>query len=126
MDTRVVEGHFETGKHSKNASDSFHVAQLSPKESDLWDQLIKGLSPARLLRHPLFWSVERTKCFVLDVANSRNDLTKEKLIPEISNETIPKADSQESDRLSSTSLPRLVENWITTLERSDFNGIMER
>ena len=47
---------------------------LSPGEMNCLERFYYGASPKKLLNHPVFWTVDRRKCFVLDLANSRTDL----------------------------------------------------
>ena len=47
---------------------------LLGSELDFWKRFCSGTSPKRLLRHPAVWSVDRVKCFILDIADARFDL----------------------------------------------------
>ena len=56
---------------------------LSQLDRDLLKHFYAGTSPNSLPRHPLFWSVDRAKWFILDLAGSRRCLRKNtaKLLP---------------------------------------------
>ena len=47
---------------------------LSEADIDFWERFDNGISPMRLQRHPASWSLDRAKCFILDVADARFDL----------------------------------------------------
>ena len=46
------------------------------KHLNFLDYFSEGVSPKKLLRHPVFWTVDRCKCFLTDLAGSRVDLKK--------------------------------------------------
>ena len=60
-------------KNQKATLDLFHFSTLSGGERDLLGHFFKGVSPKSLFNHPVFWTVDRCKCFILDLANSRFD-----------------------------------------------------
>ena len=56
----------------------FHFSGMSRCENDFLDSFFRGMSPKKLLGHPVFWTAEKRKCFILDVADSRDFLRQKK------------------------------------------------
>ena len=64
------------------------MEQLDEHGSNLWESFSEGLSPKRLLRHPVFWSLDRMKCFMMDLADARNTLGARTKFPKLSGDWV--------------------------------------
>ena len=63
----------------EDTGDLFLFSGMSRCENDFLDSFFRGMSPKKLLSHPVFWTTEKRKCFILDVADSR-DFYSEKIV----------------------------------------------
>ena len=81
---------------------AFDAEKLKGLELDLWECFSTGLSPQRLSRHPVFWSLDRMKCFVLDLADSRQELR------------------------TKAGYPKLSENWLRFVKESPLDGFLAK
>lgn len=82
--------------------EAFDETGLGEHGADLWEFFSKGMSPMRLLCHPVFWSLHKKKCFVMDLADARQVLK------------------------SKSELPKPSEDWIKFARGSPLHGFLER
>jgi hypothetical protein len=108
----------ELANAQKDTAASFCAEGMPRKVLDLWMCFAEGISPDKLLRHPVFWKEERSKCFILDVADSRFDLVSEAPPPGFSRLTRLKPNARRLRELLPKLLPKPLSNWITTMEKS--------
>ena len=87
---------------------------LLGSERDFWRRFRSGTSPKRLLRHPAVWSIDRAKCFILDIADARFDLQIEGPNSRVSQEDVSKS-PLESSNDPFEALP----NWIGFMETEE-------
>ena len=85
----------------ENTASFFRASRLAAKELDLLRRFELKVSPRRLLKHPTFWTVDRSKCFILDVAGSRVQLREKRT-------------------------PRLRDSWVTFMEKSELKTALEQ
>lgn len=76
----------------------FQVRNLHAKENHFFKQFYLGTSPKKLFRHPIFWTTDRVRCFILDLAGSRFLLNAE---------------------------VKLSSNWLLFLEKPQLKGILD-
>jgi hypothetical protein len=61
----------------KTVESFFTYPKVAARYRDLLEQFFIGRSPRELLGHPVFWQVDRAKCFILDTASAREVLKKD-------------------------------------------------
>lgn len=95
----------------KNTGSLFQTSGLSSSEHDCLKHFANGLSPSMLFNHPVFWTVDRRKCFILDLANSRTDLRQP-------------AVQRGMQRGMPQVMPQVANDWVDFVGRSDLKIAM--
>ena len=91
----------ELKKNQEEVMSVLKFVKLSEAEKDCLNQFWKGMSPQRIKQHPVFWSMDRMKCFLIDLADSRKALSRH------------------------ANHPRLSENWINFVGQSALGGFLK-
>lgn len=55
-------------KTQEDVGKMFRFSSLSVGEKDCPTRFFLGTSPGKLLGHPVFWTIDRRKCFLMDLA----------------------------------------------------------